>query len=120
MNIAKQVTNGAQPLGAVVASKEIYDTFMAAGGPEYMLEFPHGYTYSAHPIACAAGVAALDLLQREDGPGACARWPRSSSRPCTASREQSMWPTSATSAWLRASPSSRCPASRPAVPTRSP
>jgi len=69
MNIAKQVTNGAQPLGAVVASKEIYDTFMAAGGPEYMLEFPHGYTYSAHPIACAAGVAALDLLQREDGPG---------------------------------------------------
>src|SRR2546427_8074442 len=69
MNIAKQVTNGAQPLGAVVASREIYDTFMAAGGPEYMLEFPHGYTYSAHPIACAAGVAALDLLQREDGPG---------------------------------------------------
>jgi beta-alanine--pyruvate transaminase len=65
MNLAKQVTNGAQPLGAVVASKEIYDTFMAAGGPEYMLEFPHGYTYSAHPVACAAGVAALDLLVKE-------------------------------------------------------
>jgi beta-alanine--pyruvate transaminase len=62
MNVAKQVTNGAQPLGAVIAKKEIYDTFMAAGGPDYMLEFPHGYTYSAHPIACAAGVAALDLL----------------------------------------------------------
>ncbi len=62
MNVAKQVTNGTQPLGAVIASKHIYDTFMAAGGPEYMLEFAHGYTYSAHPIACAAGVAALDLL----------------------------------------------------------
>jgi beta-alanine--pyruvate transaminase len=66
MNIAKQVTNGAQPLGAVVAQKDIYDTFMDAGGPEYMIEFPHGYTYSAHPVACAAGVAALDVLQKED------------------------------------------------------
>ena len=66
MNIAKQVTNGAQPLGAVIASKEIYDTFMAAGGPDYMLEFPHGYTYGAHPVACAAGIAALDVLQKED------------------------------------------------------
>ncbi|MEZ4401023.1 MAG: aspartate aminotransferase family protein [Kofleriaceae bacterium] len=62
MNVAKQVTNGSQPLGAVIATKAIYDTFMAAGGPAYLLEFPHGYTYSAHPIACAAGVAALDLL----------------------------------------------------------
>ncbi|KQP49480.1 aspartate aminotransferase family protein [Pseudorhodoferax sp. Leaf274] len=69
MNIAKQVTNGTQPLGAVVASKEIYETFMAAGGPEYMVEFPHGYTYSAHPVACAAGLAALDLLHAEDGVG---------------------------------------------------
>ncbi|MFT4265759.1 MAG: aspartate aminotransferase family protein [Xenophilus sp.] len=69
LNFAKQVTNGAQPLGGVVATKEIYDTFMAAGGPEYLVEFPHGYTYSAHPVACAAGVAALDLLVAEDGPG---------------------------------------------------
>ncbi len=65
LNLAKQVTNGTQPLGAVVANKAIYETFMAAGGPEYMLEFPHGYTYSAHPVACAAGVAALDLLVSE-------------------------------------------------------
>ncbi|HWU89880.1 MAG TPA: aspartate aminotransferase family protein [Kofleriaceae bacterium] len=65
LNIAKQVTNGAQPLGAVIAKKEIYDAFMATGGPEYMLELAHGYTYSAHPIACAAGVAALDLLIQE-------------------------------------------------------
>ncbi|MBK6787441.1 MAG: aspartate aminotransferase family protein [Betaproteobacteria bacterium] len=66
LNVAKQVTNGVQPLGAVVARQEIYDTFMAAGGPDYMLEFPHGYTYSAHPVACAAALAALDLLRKED------------------------------------------------------
>jgi len=66
MNIAKQVTNGTQPLGAVVAKKDIHDTFMAAGGPDYMLEFVHGYTYSAHPVACAAGIAALDVLVKED------------------------------------------------------
>ena len=68
MTFAKQVTNGVQPLGGVVAGKDIYDTFMAAGGPDYMLEFAHGYTYSAHPVACAAGVAALELLDQEDGP----------------------------------------------------
>ena len=68
LNFAKQVTNGAQPLGGCVASKEIYDTFMAAGGPEYMLEFAHGYTYSAHPVACAAGNATLEILQKDDMP----------------------------------------------------
>ncbi len=66
MNVAKQVTNGVQPLGAVIAKREIYETFLATGGPEYMLEFPHGYTYSAHPVACAAGNAALDLLVQEN------------------------------------------------------
>jgi beta-alanine--pyruvate transaminase len=66
MNVAKQITNGAQPLGAVVAKKDIYDTFMAQGGPDYMLEFPHGYTYSAHPVACAAGIAALDALVKDN------------------------------------------------------
>jgi beta-alanine--pyruvate transaminase len=69
LNIAKQVTNGVQPLGAVIAKQEIYDTFMAAGGPDYMLEFPHGYTYGAHPVTCAAGLATLDLLQKEDAVG---------------------------------------------------
>jgi len=66
MNCAKQITNGAQPLGAVLASKEIYDTFMAQGGPDYMLEFAHGYTYSAHPVPCAVGLATLDILVREN------------------------------------------------------
>lgn len=66
MNVAKQITNGAQPLGAVLVKKDIYDTFMAQGGPNYMLEFAHGYTYSAHPVACAVGLAALDLLVKEN------------------------------------------------------
>ena len=68
LNFAKQVTNGTQPLGGCIASKEIYDTFMAAGGPEYMLEFAHGYTYSAHPVACAAGLATLQLLEQTQAP----------------------------------------------------
>jgi beta-alanine--pyruvate transaminase len=68
MNIAKQMTNGAIPMGAVVAKSEIYQTFMEQGGPDYMLEFPHGYTYSAHPVACAASIAALDVLVDEKLP----------------------------------------------------
>ncbi len=68
MNVAKQLTNGAIPMGAVIASGEIYETFMEQGGPEYMLEFPHGYTYSAHPVACAAALAALEILEREQLP----------------------------------------------------
>lgn len=65
MTTAKQITNGAVPLGAVVCRQDIYDTFMDKGGPDYMLELPHGYTYSGHPLACAAGLASLDLLERE-------------------------------------------------------
>ncbi|HET6829370.1 MAG TPA: aspartate aminotransferase family protein [Ramlibacter sp.] len=68
LTFAKQVTNGAVPMGGVVATSAIYDVFMAAGGPEYAIEFPHGYTYSAHPLACAAGLATLDVLEREDAP----------------------------------------------------
>jgi beta-alanine--pyruvate transaminase len=66
LNFAKQVTNGVQPLGGVVARQEIHDTFMDAGGPDYMLEFPHGYTYSAHPVVCAAGLAGLALLDSDN------------------------------------------------------
>ncbi|MCV6611166.1 MAG: aspartate aminotransferase family protein [Amphritea sp.] len=65
MTTAKQLTNGVIPMGAVIAKQEIYDTFMAEGGPEYMLELPHGYTYSAHPVACAAGLASLDILAQD-------------------------------------------------------
>ncbi|WP_172199922.1 aspartate aminotransferase family protein [Niveibacterium sp. COAC-50] len=66
LNVAKQITNGAVPMGAVIATEEIYRTFIDSGGPEYMLEFPHGYTYSAHPLACAAAMAALDVLEKEN------------------------------------------------------
>ena len=66
MNVAKQITNGSQPMGAVLVKKDIYDTFMAQGGPDYMLEFAHGYTYSAHPVPCAVALATLDLLVKEN------------------------------------------------------
>lgn len=66
---AKGLTNGTVPMGAVIASAEIYNTFMAAGGPEYLVEFPHGYTYSGHPLACAAGLAAMDLFEKDDMSG---------------------------------------------------
>lgn len=69
LNFAKQVTNGAIPMGGVVTTSEIYQTFMDAGGPDYAVEFPHGYTYSAHPVACAAGLATLELLERENAVG---------------------------------------------------
>ncbi len=65
MNFAKQITNGAVPMGAVVTKTEIYQTFMKAGGADHLLEFPHGYTYSGHPVACAAAIAALDVLIAE-------------------------------------------------------
>jgi beta-alanine--pyruvate transaminase len=59
---AKGLTNGAVPMGAVLVSKKIYDAFMQ--GPAG-IELFHGYTYSAHPIACAAGLATLEIYQRE-------------------------------------------------------
>ncbi|WP_028291955.1 aspartate aminotransferase family protein [Oceanobacter kriegii] len=65
LNTAKQLTNGAVPMGAVITTGEIYQTYMDNGGPEYMLELPHGYTYSAHPVACAAAMAALDVLEND-------------------------------------------------------
>ncbi|NQY33916.1 MAG: aspartate aminotransferase family protein [Alteromonadaceae bacterium] len=68
MTVAKQLTNGVIPMGAVIAKQEIYDTFMDTAGPEYMLELPHGYTYSAHPVACAAGLASLDILAKDNLP----------------------------------------------------
>ncbi|MBV1876158.1 MAG: aspartate aminotransferase family protein [Pseudomonadales bacterium] len=66
ITIAKQLTNGAVPMGATVVKEEIYDCFMATETAEYLLELPHGYTYSGHPVACAAGLAALDVLDQEN------------------------------------------------------
>lgn len=61
---AKGLTNGVVPMGAVLVRQDIHDAFMAAAG-ERAIEFPHGYTYSAHPLACAAAVATLELYRSE-------------------------------------------------------
>jgi beta-alanine--pyruvate transaminase len=63
MTVAKGLTNGSVPMGAVLAQRKVYDAFMT--GPEKAIEFFHGYTYSAHPLACAAGIATLDTYAEE-------------------------------------------------------
>src|SRR6202142_3782142 len=63
ITFAKGVTSGSVPMGGVVVRKGIYDAFMR--GPEHVIELFHGYTYSAHPLACAAGLATLDLYRDE-------------------------------------------------------
>jgi len=63
ITFAKGVTSGAVPLGGVIVRKGIYDAFMK--GPEHAIELFHGYTYSGHPLACAAGLAALDVYRDE-------------------------------------------------------
>ena len=64
MTMAKALTNGAQPMGGVAVRDGIYDTVMNAS-PENAIEFFHGYTYSGHPAACAAGLAAQEIYERE-------------------------------------------------------
>ena len=64
LTMAKGITNGAQPMGAVAASERIHDTIMGAA-PEGAIEFFHGYTYSGHPAACAAGLATLDIYKND-------------------------------------------------------
>ena len=63
MTTAKGLTNGAIPMGAVFSQRKIYEAFMQ--GPENAIELFHGYTYSAHPVACAAALAALDIYEKE-------------------------------------------------------
>jgi beta-alanine--pyruvate transaminase len=63
MTTAKGLTNGSVPMGAVFAQRKIYDAFMQ--GPENSIELFHGYTYSAHPVACAAALATLDIYAKE-------------------------------------------------------
>ncbi len=65
MTMAKGITNGAQPMGAVAISERIHDTIFGAAA-EGAIEFFHGYTYSGHPAACAAGLATLDIYKEED------------------------------------------------------
>ena len=63
MTTAKGITNGTIPCGAVFASRKVHDGLMT--GPESQIELFHGYTYSAHPVACAAGLATLDIYKDE-------------------------------------------------------
>src|SRR5262249_35235526 len=63
ITFAKGITSGSVPMGGVIVRKGIYDAFMR--GPMHVVELFHGYTYSAHPLACAAGLATLDLYRDE-------------------------------------------------------
>ena len=65
ITVAKAVTNGNLPMGAVILRDEIYETVTGAA-PEAMIELFHGYTYSGTTVACAAALAALDIFERED------------------------------------------------------
>jgi len=60
---AKGITNGVVPMGAVFASRKVHDALMT--GPASQIELFHGYTYSAHPVACAAGLATLEIYRKE-------------------------------------------------------
>jgi beta-alanine--pyruvate transaminase len=60
---AKGITNGTVPMGAVFMREGIYQAFMT--GPEKAIEMPHGYTYSSHPLACAAGLATMQVYEEE-------------------------------------------------------
>ena len=67
LNFAKCVTNGVIPLGGVICTDRIYNTMMDANAdsPAHAVEFFHGYTYSGHPVACAAAIATLGLFKEE-------------------------------------------------------
>jgi len=64
ITMAKAITNGTIPMGAVAVHQDIHDTIIHAA-PEHSIEFFHGYTWSAHPVACAASLATLDLYKSE-------------------------------------------------------
>jgi beta-alanine--pyruvate transaminase len=64
ITVAKGITSGVVPMGAVFAQKKIYDAFMT--GPDNAIELFHGYTYSGHPLACAAALATLDVYRDQD------------------------------------------------------
>jgi beta-alanine--pyruvate transaminase len=65
MTMAKALTNGCQPMGAVAVDDRVYDTICAATKGDG-IEFFHGYTYSGHPAACAAGIATMEIYEREN------------------------------------------------------
>ena len=66
LTFAKGVTNGVIPLGGVICRDGIHAALMNTDAPQHAIEFAHGYTYSGHPVACAAAVASMDLLAEEN------------------------------------------------------
>ncbi|HEY4345086.1 MAG TPA: aspartate aminotransferase family protein [Parvibaculum sp.] len=64
LTFAKGITSGTVPLGGAVVRKHIYDIFQT--GPDHLIDLFHGYTYSGHPLATAAGIATLDLYRKEN------------------------------------------------------
>ena len=64
LTMAKGLTNGSVPMGAVAASRQVHDTIVNAAAPG--IEFFHGYTYSGHPLAAAAGIATLDVYAEDN------------------------------------------------------
>jgi beta-alanine--pyruvate transaminase len=65
ITMAKAITNGCVPMGAVGVSEHVYQTILSSA-PDETIEFFHGYTWSSHPVACAASIAALDIYKNED------------------------------------------------------
>ena len=65
LTFAKAVTNGVIPLGGVICRDKLYEAMMKTEAPEHVIEFFHGYTYSGHPVACAAAIATLELYKQE-------------------------------------------------------
>lgn len=65
LTFAKQVSNGVVPIGGVAAHHSIHQMFMQSAGAPHAVEFPHGHTYSGHPVACAAALATLSALHEE-------------------------------------------------------
>ena len=74
ITFAKGVTSGTVPMGGVIVRKPIHDAFM--NGPEHAIELFHGYTYSGHPLACAASLATLDSIATRSCSSASRRWSR--------------------------------------------
>jgi beta-alanine--pyruvate transaminase len=119
ITFAKGVTNGAAPMGGVIVRDAIHDAFMT--GPEHVIELFHGYTYSAHPLACAAGLATLDIYRDENLFGrAKALEPKFADAVMTLRKEpnvvdiRTIGPASAT--WMRSAPRSMSAISSSASP----
>ena len=102
------MSNAAIPAGAVAVKREVHDAIV--NGPQGGIEFFHGYTYSAHPLAAAAILATLDIYRRDDLFGRARSCPAPSRKPRIRSRARRTSSTCATSAWWPASNWPRAPA----------